>query len=180
MTKIWVISDTHFGHSNILNFKDDSGSCIRGSLFENIEQHDEALIKNWNNLVKPQDHVYHLGDVVLARRNLEIVKRLNGHKRLVRGNHDIFKTAEYQAVGFEEIYGVRVFPASPQRVGAILSHIPIHSDSLPRWGRNIHGHLHQNSVRLPDGSLDPRYICVSVEHTDYCPVPLDDLCLIKG
>lgn len=178
MANIWVISDTHFGHRNILNFTDEKGELIRGKVFKSIEEHDEALVKNWNDLVSPQDHVYHLGDVVLARRNMEICRRLNGHKRLVRGNHDIFSTKEYIDVGFEEIYGVRVWP----KHNIIMSHIPLHRDSLTgRSWLNIHGHLHQGVVKMEievdtgigmmtDYGPDPLYRCVSVEHTDYKPV----------
>jgi len=162
MTNIWVIADTHFGHRNILTFKRNDGTPLRP--FTSIEGHDEAMVENWNRVVRPQDHVYHLGDVVINRRSLEIVKRLNGHKRLVRGNHDIFKTKEFIEVGFEEIYGVRVFPKN----NFILSHIPLHPECLAsRAWVNVHGHLHAN--KLED---EGRYRCVSVEHIDYTPTLL--------
>lgn len=167
MTNIWVSSDFHFGHRNILNFTDSSGELIRGKVFNSIQEHDEILIDNHNKLVKPEDHFYCLGDVVMARRNLQICKRLNGKKRLVRGNHDIFKTQEYLDVGFEEIYGVRVFP----KHNLIFSHIPLHPDSLSsRDWVNIHGHTHSNIVKDTNKHPDPRYRCVSVEQTNYKPV----------
>jgi calcineurin-like phosphoesterase family protein len=167
MTNIWVIADTHFGHKNILTFTRKDGSLIRGAVFKSIEQHDEILINNWNSLVRPQDHVYHLGDVVINRHFLGLVKRLNGHKRLVRGNHDVARTKEFLEVGFSEIYGVRVWP----KHHLIFSHVPLHPDSLSSRGWiNIHGHLHENLVRDSNGHIDDRYRCVSVEHTDYKPL----------
>lgn len=167
MTNIWVIADTHFGHRNILNFTDDNGELIRGKVFKTIEEHDEIMVKNWNDLVKPQDHVYHLGDVVINKNHLEICRRLNGHKRLVRGNHDIAKTKQFIDVGFEEIYGVRVWP----KHNMIFSHIPLHRDSLTSRGwLNVHGHTHQGIVRDSNKHPDPLYKCVSVEHTDYKPL----------
>lgn len=168
MTNIWVISDTHFGHKNILTFRDDNGELIRGKHFADIEAHDEFMIAKWNSVVRPQDHVYHLGDFSISRASLASVgPRLLGHKRLVRGNHDIYKTKEYLDAGFKEIYGVRVFP----KHNIILSHIPLHPGSLrSRQWRNIHGHLHGNVVRKDDGTPDPMYQCVSVEHTNYAPV----------
>lgn len=166
VTNIWVISDTHFGHSNILRFTDDKGELIRGKRFKNITEHDNYMINQWHDLIKPEDHVYHLGDVVMARPFLPLLKNLPGHKRLVRGNHDIFKTKEYIDVGFSEIYGVRVF--APNKL--VLSHIPIHPGSLKEGWTNIHGHTHSNVVRLHNGEPDLRYQCVSVEHTNYSPI----------
>ena len=51
MRDIWVISDTHFGHENILKFRDKDGELIRGKLFDDIEQHDEVMIDQWNKYV---------------------------------------------------------------------------------------------------------------------------------
>lgn len=169
MTRIWVASDHHFRHRNILGFTDSSGELVRGKVFRDINDHDDSIVRWHNELVSPQDHVYFLGDVAINKGGLEYVRQMNGHKRLVRGNHDIFKTKQYLDVGFDEIYGVRVFQnASPPM---IFSHVPLHPDSLSsRNWLNIHGHLHQGVVRLSDGTPDPRYRCVSLEHTDYRPV----------
>jgi len=141
MSRIWVNADCHFGHPNILNFKRDDGSLIRGAVFQNSHEH--------NAVVRPEDHVYFLGDVAINRRFLPLVTRMMGHKRLVRGNHDIAKTKEYLDNGFDEIYGVRVFRAQDQqgKTGFFLTHIPIHPRSLPAWARNVHGHLHANIVK---------------------------------
>ena len=172
MARIFVIADTHFGHSNIIKFTNDQGEIIRkdlnGNAFNNVHEHDELIIRFWNETVLPEDHVYHLGDVVINRKHLWLCTRLMGHKRLVRGNHDIFKTKEYIENGFDEIYGCRVFP----KHGLILSHIPIHPDSLKKDWVNVHGHTHSNIVRLPNGQPDKRYRCVSVDHTSYKPVLL--------
>lgn len=166
----FVISDTHWGHENILKFKRDDGSPLRP--FASLDEMHNIMIHNWNSVVRPCDTVYHLGDVVINRKWLWIMEKLNGKKRLVRGNHDIFSTADFLK-HFDEIYGVRAFPEK----GVILSHIPLHPDSLDRWKYNIHGHTHSRVVKLPNGSPDKRYICVSVEHTNYAPVELDSLIL---
>lgn len=162
--KIWTIADTHFGHGNILTFKDSSGELIRGKIWDKIYLHDQALIDNWNAVVAPQDHVYHLGDVAINKAYLKLVTFLNGHKRLVLGNHDIFPVEKYIEVGFEKVYGVRVWP----KAGLIMSHIPLHPNSMrQRNWKNLHGHLHQNKVIGPDADL---YQCVSCEHTNYTPL----------
>jgi calcineurin-like phosphoesterase family protein len=71
--------------------------------------------------------------------------------------------------------------------GMILSHIPIHPESLGRFGVNIHGHLHANRVMKPRGvdaktgeilystEIDPRYHCVCVEATDFAPILFEDV-----
>lgn len=136
MVNTFFISDSHFGHSNIITFKNEDGSLLRP--FSSIEE-----------------KVYHLGDVVINRRCLPILSRLNGHKRLVRGNHDLFTTKDFM-IYFEEIYGVRVIG------DLIFSHIPIHEDQLSRWKSNVHGHLHGNRV-MKDNVIDERYISVCCE-----------------
>jgi calcineurin-like phosphoesterase family protein len=192
MTKFvnrFVISDTHFGHTNSWEkFKLEDGSPLRP--FTSTEEMDETMIERWNAKVKPGDTVYHLGDVVINKKSLHLVSRLNGRKILIRGNHDIFKDQDYRDVGFEQIHGVRVFVDK-----FILSHIPLHPDCVTdRFKVNVHGHLHANEitrqVRLSDkdewfdrgkmtdlvfDEIDPRYLCVSVENTNYEPLSFDEV-----
>jgi calcineurin-like phosphoesterase family protein len=142
---------------------------------------DEAMVTAWNDRVRPNDKVYHLGDVVMSRRSLSIMSRLNGDKVLIRGNHDIFRDDEYRQY-FRELRAYHVMN------GLILSHIPIHSESLGRFGCNIHGHLHANRVMKPRGvdastgevlygnEIDPRYYNVSVEQLpDFAPILFEDV-----
>jgi calcineurin-like phosphoesterase family protein len=158
MSSNFLISDTHFGHGNIVKFCDKDGKKIRP--WDDLEEMTEEMVKRWNETVKPGDKVYHLGDVAIARRGLEVLKRLNGRKVLIRGNHDIFKLKDY-AEHFDDIRGVHVLPKS----NIIMSHIPLHPDNLKsRNWRNIHGHLHQNKME------DPKYYNVSVEQIDYKPI----------
>lgn len=165
MTKIWVASDHHFNHANILNFKREDGSPLRE--FKDVTDMNEALVRYHNELVRPEDHVYFLGDFAINKKGLEYAKRMMGHKRLVRGNHDIFKTREYIEAGFDEIYGVRVWP----KQGLVFSHVPLHPASLADRGwKNIHGHLHSNVVKLANGQPDTMYQNVCVEQINYRPI----------
>jgi len=127
---------------------------------------DEALVENWNKVVGPKDKVYHLGDVAIARRGLKILKRLNGTKILIKGNHDIFRIEEY----LEYFKDVR---ACGKKGDYVLSHVPMHPDCLSRFKGNIHGHLHAYNV-LQNNELDKRYVCVSVEQTDFAPIAWED------
>lgn len=180
MTKTFVIADTHFGHKNVITFKDNNGEIIRK--FDTIEAHDEHLKKCWNEVVKPSDTVYHLGDVVMNKKTLPILKGLNGRKILIKGNHDVFKIQDYLEY-FEDIRAYKVLPE-----GIVMSHIPIHPQSLERWDLNIHGHLHHNRIKVgiplyyvgSDGLKtyqedDKKYLCVSVEQTNYYPVDLQKI-----
>jgi calcineurin-like phosphoesterase family protein len=137
---------------------------------------DETMIERWNAKVKPSDTVYHLGDVVINKKYLHLVSRLNGRKILIRGNHDIFKDDDYREVGFEQLHGVRVFVDK-----FIFSHIPLHPDCVSeRFKVNVHGHLHANEITWTPKhpklvQIDPRYLCVSVEHTNYEPLHFDEV-----
>ena len=169
---VFFVSDTHFGHANIIKFTDNNGNRIRP--FDSIEEHDETLVRNWNSVVQPNDRVYHLGDVVINRKFLPILGRLNGRKKLVKGNHDIFNLKDY-APYFEDILAYRVFP----KEGIICSHIPVHVDNLERFPLNVHGHTHSNFVKTTQfsskGTPDPRYLNICVEHTNWTPVSFDFL-----
>ena len=175
MSNTWFVSDTHFGHANIIKFTKDDGSLLRP--FDTIEEMDELMVSNWNKVVGVYDRVYHLGDVVINKKALPILDRLNGKKVLIKGNHDIFQLKHYTPY-FEDIRAYKVMP----KHGIICSHIPIHPDSLARWKLNIHGHLHGNRVmREVFGTFgkeeeeDDKYRSVCVEQIDYTPISLEEI-----
>ena len=172
MPSVFLVSDTHFGHAGVCRFTDSvTGEKIRP--WTDPAEMDEEMVKRWNETVRPNDKVYHLGDVVINRKALSIMSRLNGDKVLIRGNHDIFRDEEYRQY-FRELRAYHVMN------GMILSHIPIHEQSLGRFGTNIHGHLHTGRVQIrgfngkPMG-IDPRYHCVCVEQTDFRPILFEDV-----
>jgi calcineurin-like phosphoesterase family protein len=166
MSNIFLVSDTHFGHAGVCRFmREDGVTKLRP--WDNPAEMDEAMVKLWNETVRPNDKVYHLGDVVINRKALQIMHRLNGDKVLIKGNHDIFRLDEYTPF-FRDIRGYHVLN------GLILSHIPVHEESLARFGCNIHGHLHSNRV-MKDGKIDPRYFCACVEQTDFKPIAFEEV-----
>ena len=179
MPATFLVSDTHFGHAGVCRFTEEDGvTKIRP--WTDPDEMDEEMIRRWNNTVRPNDKVYHLGDVVINRKALPILHRLNGDKVLIRGNHDIFRDEEYRRY-FRELRAYHVLN------GMILSHIPVHEASLGRFGVNIHGHLHTNRVKKARGvdartgtvlysdENDVRYHCVCVEQTDFTPILLEDV-----
>jgi len=182
MPSVFLVSDTHFGHAGVCRFtRDDGVTKLRP--WTDPEEMDEAMVRAWNERVRPTDKVYHLGDVVINRRALKIMHRLNGDKVLIRGNHDIFRDEDYRE-HFRELRAYHVMS------GMILSHIPLHPESLGRFGTNIHGHLHANRVMMPGWTkkagntkvVDPRYWCACVEQLpDFAPILFEDaIKLIKA
>lgn len=158
MTNVFVTADLHFGHERILALEPH----VRA--FPTIEEHDEEIVRRWNELVGPRDVVWVLGDVAHKEADIAKVERLNGYKKLVLGNHDNWPIDTYMKY-FERVYG------SVRLNQYILSHMPVHSSSF-RESRSlkgcIHGHMH--SSRL----VDRRYINVSMDCTDLKPVLLNE------
>lgn len=173
MVDIWVISDTHFSHSNILKFTDREGNKIRP--FSSVSEMDWEMVERWNSVVKPGDKVYHLGDVYMSASKgyiENLLSKLNGQKRLILGNHDNGKDQVLQKY-FKKIDVWRKFP----EFGLLLTHVPVHESTLKeaRFGvhtLNVHGHIHQN--KSPDGP----YQCVCVEQTNYTPIHIEELRII--
>lgn len=155
MGNVFITSDTHFGHANIIKYANRP--------FESVEEMNEALVENWNSVVKQGDKVYHLGDVTMNSKSLDIMSRLNGRKVLIKGNHDIQKLKFYTP----HFYDIR---GSHELGSFILTHIPVNKEQWERYpDGNIHGHLHE---KIMD---DPWYINVSVEQTNYTPIAFDEI-----
>lgn len=163
---IWLISDTHFNHSNILKF--DNG---RGEDFSCTAEMDQKMVDNWNKVVQPGDKVYHLGDVFFGPKGYfeRLWTRLMGNKRLIVGNHDDIK---YLSAGpfFQKVSMWRYLGDH----GVVLTHVPIHTSGFVYRSKkkdviNVHGHTHRN------GSPEGPYKSVCVELTDYTPVHIEEV-----
>jgi len=169
---IWVVSDTHFGHANILNFTDSNTGLKVRPEFDTVEQMNECMIENWNSVVKQGDIVYHLGDVLFGdKENFKVMwPKLKGSKRLIVGNHDDIPFLSSGGF-FKKVLMWRMFP----EFGLLMSHVPLHENSLWRGKDqdkqmvNVHGHIHQNPS--PEGP----YKCVCVEQINYTPVNIEEL-----
>jgi calcineurin-like phosphoesterase family protein len=96
---LYFTADTHFFHSNIINL------CSRP--FNNLENMHKKLIQNWNSCVTNRDEIYILGDFIFKGSGLEanqLLKKLNGRKYLIKGNHDkFFDDPEFDKTLFEWI-----------------------------------------------------------------------------
>lgn len=157
------ISDTHFFHKNIIGYANRPFEPTP----EGIQQMNQTIINNWNACVKKEDTLMHLGDVALncSKAELkELLSKLNGHKYLILGNHDMRETEQWwRDVGFEEVFS---FPIIYKK-WYILSHEPLFlNEKIPYI--NIHGHIHQHTMSGP-------YINASVEQTNFYPLSWKDI-----
>lgn len=141
---IFVISDTHFFHDVIrMAFRKE---------YTSIDHMNNSIIEKWNTIVKPTDHVYHLGDFAFGTdlNAIEgIIQKLQGRVTLIAGNHDTpVKIALYTKYWKVASYVV-------DEDGFVFSHAPIHPFLLEEVSKRssniqdrycIHGHLHASSV----------------------------------
>ena len=186
MGKIFIISDMHFNHANII------GYCNRP--FRDVNHMNTVLISNYNSTVSEQDDVWNLGDIGFDRGTslLRIFKSLNGSLRLVEGNHDRFGSIEYMDMGFKSVCN-KSFLTAYKGLKILLSHKPaitnkkfgeLKGDPNPKsylfindiqyadMDLNIHGHIHNNQKEVLNTG---KHFNASVEMIDYRPIELDKI-----
>ena len=163
--KTFIISDHHFGHANILKFKNDEGGLIRPQ-FSCVQEMNEYMIEMWNSVVTDDDKVYHLGDFQMSastNRFIELISKLKGRKELILGNHDEVNINVLKE-HFKKVRASKILKIADKKV--LLTHVPAHPASVFN-GYNLHGHTHQRIIP------DKRYINVCVEHWDYTPIDIN-------
>lgn len=156
---MYLISDCHFDHKNILAYEDRP--------FRDLNHMKESLIYNWNIEVKKRDYIYVLGDFCFGNKALvkSIVSRLNGRIHLIQGSHDGSHSYEW----WKEC-GIEFFSKYPivYEDKYILSHEPINENLIGQF-YNIHGHIHSNN------HPNKRYFNVSVEAINYRPINFEEV-----
>lgn len=149
---IWFVSDTHYGHKNIVkgvsSWSDTSG-CRP---FETLDAHNDWLVKMINDRVARQDTLYHLGDWSFGGKDKikEFREQLNCERiHLVKGNHDHHITAHNSLTLFESVsYYLELD-------NLVLMHYPIESwNGMETGVRHLHGHVHGHSPSLISGRYD--------------------------
>lgn len=163
---IYFTSDLHFGHKNIIKY------CNRP--FNNEEEMDETIIRNWNSVVKEQDTVYILGDFTkICETNIinDYLKKLNGTKTLLIGNHDEFINNNISLLDFDEVCEYKELTINTQKV--ILFHYPLLEWNAKKEGAIcLHGHVHgktKNACNI-SGLYD-----VGVDANNFYPVSLENI-----
>lgn len=167
MGEIWLTSDTHFGHENILRY------CDRP--FGSIEEHDDALISNWNQVVQSGDVVIHLGDFMYRSDRTwgYFLSKLHGDIYLIQGNHD-YGLDEAVSAGIKGVYQWWAYPLDKRPKGIFLCHYPMRTWSgLRRGVPHFYGHLHTRPAR--PFKRHPFTCDVGVDNHAYFPVNLEKL-----
>jgi len=167
-SNLWLFSDSHFGHDNIMKFQ------------QRPKNHESMMLSNWIERVREDDYILHMGDVCMskgtevAQRWLRIIGRMPGQKKLILGNHDKEAGPVYKA--YKNLAGFEIIPEFIQNRVAfthrpITSFHPAFDNDL--WDINVHGHTHGNPIYPDiDGGADEAktYINVCVEMTNYAPI----------
>jgi calcineurin-like phosphoesterase family protein len=166
--RIWVLSDPHLNHANILTFRGNDGALIRPG-FANVQEMNERILEGCNSKVRQGDIGYWLGDMVMGDRPgfAKLWPRFNGSTRLILGNHDdpkfLASGGFFKKVAIERKFG---------EYGIFLSHRPVHETGLELNGQtllNVHGHIHEKPS--PPGPFRN----VSVEVMNYEPIKIEEL-----
>lgn len=172
MRNIWFSSDQHFGHKNIIKY------CNRP--FDSIEEHDEALIANWNSRISAKDTVYFLGDLAMNSHYGmgTIMPQLNGHISFILGNHDsTSKISRYM----NQIAELRDYlEINNQGLKIVLFHYPIWSWNGIRHGSwHLFGHVHGNMPNCQGKMMDIGVDSIAQfgegSPNDYVPIHIDEV-----
>ena len=172
--KLLFTSDLHFWHTNIIKY------CNRP--FETVEEMNQALIDNWNSVVKPDDHVYNLGDFCFGNvekwNSVLAPGVLNGHIHLILGNHDperVFREGtlieRFDSIDYQKILIIEGWTV-------FLNHFPFasFSNNIDHKVMELFGHIHSGpgdvgNVLPPDYKLQWNQYDVGVDNNNYTPIP---------
>jgi len=156
---IWFISDTHFGHKNVIEY------CDRP--YEGLDHMLDDIRIKYNNKVGENDVCIWLGDVAFmgTEKTNEILQTFNGTKILVIGNHDMVKKKPKKMDFLQQHL---IFEIDHKSTPLILTHYPM--DNCPEPYFNVHGHVHNSAS---DDNLKQINVCV--ENTGYEPIHIDTI-----
>lgn len=170
---IYITSDFHFGH--------DKSFIWESRGFSSVEEMNETLISNFNSIVKPEDHIYILGDLMLGdlKEGLALIEKLNGKLHIVRGNHCTnVRWAAY--VNLPNVIEMQnALYLSYKKYNFYLSHYPTvtsnydYNKPLRKRLLNLCGHTHTTD-KWADADLGFIYHCEVDAHNCY-PVLLDNI-----
>lgn len=161
---IWIWSDTHFGHTNVIKYSDRP--------YTDATHMDESMIANFNSKVHQNDVSIWVGDVSFRgeQQSKQIIRRLNGYKILIIGNHDIEEKKRIKPMGFDEVHVC--YNLMLDDMPLVFTHYPM--DNLPKGWFNVHGHVHKNGHRIDEVQTTAHYN-VNCEFHDYTPIPMETL-----
>ena len=162
---IYFTSDLHLGHPGILKHR---------LQFAGIEENDNTIINNINARVNKNDIVYILGDIanrVEPTIANAYIRRINGKKILIKGNHDI----PYDFSLFQEITDYKEIKIDKRTY--VLMHYPLIAWKRMKHGSlQLHGHLHSDSAYNEwNHTIGRLQYDVGVDANKYMPVSLEEI-----
>ena len=173
-TNIFFTSDTHFCHNQ--------GFLYEPRGFTNPDDMNAAIVENWNKIVKPNDIVYHLGDIALNDTNkaIKIIKKLNGTIHIIRGNHDTDNKLQLimDACWDKFLYHGWAEVIKDGKKSIYLSHYPTLTANydekhFSQHVINLHGHTHQHTNWLH--ADNPFMYHVGMDSHNCTPVHIDEV-----
>jgi len=178
-------SDQHFGHKKLYDAPFMSAQDPEKKMrdFDSLEDCEAYMIDQYNKVVKQDDRVYFLGDVVMSKKSLPLLNKMKkGNKHLILGNHDNQCDVKLYREYFKRVLGCQYL----DKYKSVLSHFPVYPGMLRRskWGPprflwNLHGHTHDSYVSILDleGNeiRDEKYINLSVEAIGFRPISAEEL-----
>lgn len=171
----YFIADTHFGHKNIVKYTGRPSNYIG------------LIMVGWRKTVKPEDTIYHLGDVSFLNKEKtsKIMKLLPGKKFLLRGNHDHYHGKQwFLTVGFEDIIASTFVYKEGLTIVIVLTHAPLSMEKqkelVTRYPKkiivNIHGHIHEkNADDFYEKLANVVFYNISVEQINMTPITLEEI-----
>ena len=172
---IWFTSDEHYYHHNILMHRGSAPQAEpQARRFRTTDEMHLCMKKRHNEVVSPEDTVYHLGDFAYGpgakswQSVRDVLSKLNGKHHIILGNHDHVKPFDYLEAGFISVstsLDINIFPYG----NVTLIHDPAVAGVL-KDRYFIHGHTHSLGKQLSDNTY-----CVCVELHDYYPVPITNI-----
>ena len=174
MSEIFFTSDTHFCHNQ--------GFLYEPRGFSSADEMNEAIVENWNKVVKPDDVVYHLGDTMLNdnKKGIECFKRLNGTIFFIFGNHDsdtrknlLFTECIHKVLG-----GWYAWVMKYDKLSIYMSHYPTLTSNydekhFSQHVLSLHGHSHQRTNWLDP--KNPFLYHVGLDSHNNTPVHIDEV-----
>lgn len=167
MGNVFFTSDTHFGHDR------DFVWGVRG--FKNVDEMNKEIVKRWNSVVKEEDTVYLLGDVMLGNNDesIKYLKQLNGLIYIALGNHDTSVRAKMYAECHNVVDVQMCYRIKAGKKQVILSHYPtVTANGEDTKVLNFYGHTHQKDNFF---EKRPYMYHVGMDSHDCYPVKMEDI-----
>lgn len=165
--RIYLTADQHYGHRKIIQYSNRP--------FKDLDEMNKVLKENHNKVVRPNDHIIHIGDFLFGKAYdlIRLLRELNGHHYLIDGSHDQALEDVINEGGFPEDVKVTILPKLFEfKYGGhkiVLCHY-----AMAKWMASHHGSLHFYGHSHGNYNNGGRSMDVGVDCHNYSPILLED------